>query len=203
MEIYAGFLEHTDHHVGLLVDALADLDILDDTLIYVIIGDNGASAEGSLQGTFNEMIDAHRLRRARDARVPHEQHRQVRRPGGVQPLRRGLGARDGHAVSVDEAGRVALGRHAQRHDRALAAAASKRRARSGRSSTTSSTSRRPILEAAHFPQPTIGQRRAAEADRRRQHGCTRSTTRRRPSVTRRSTSRCSAIAASITRAGPR
>jgi arylsulfatase A-like enzyme len=56
MEIYAGFLEHTDHHVGLLVDALRDLDILDDTLIYVIIGDNGASAEGSLQGTFNEMI---------------------------------------------------------------------------------------------------------------------------------------------------
>ena len=56
MEIYAGFLEHTDHHVGLLVDALADLDILNDTLIYVIIGDNGASAEGSLQGTFNEMV---------------------------------------------------------------------------------------------------------------------------------------------------
>ncbi len=56
MEIYAGFLEHTDHHVGLLLDALADLDVLDDTLVYVIIGDNGASAEGSLQGTFNEMI---------------------------------------------------------------------------------------------------------------------------------------------------
>jgi arylsulfatase A-like enzyme len=56
MEIYAGFLEHTDYHIGLLVDALADLDILNDTLIYVIIGDNGASAEGSLQGTFNEML---------------------------------------------------------------------------------------------------------------------------------------------------
>src|SRR5262245_4803185 len=56
MEVYAGYLEHTDHHVGLLIDSLADLDILDDTLIYVIIGDNGASAEGSLQGTFNEMI---------------------------------------------------------------------------------------------------------------------------------------------------
>src|SRR5215831_905849 len=56
MEIYAGYLEHTDHHIGLLVDALVDLDILNDTLIYVIIGDNGASAEGSLQGTFNEMI---------------------------------------------------------------------------------------------------------------------------------------------------
>jgi len=55
MEIYAGFLEHTDHHIGRLIDSLADLEILDDTLIYVIIGDNGASAEGSLQGCFNEM----------------------------------------------------------------------------------------------------------------------------------------------------
>jgi arylsulfatase len=56
MEIYAGFLEHTDHQVGRLLECLADLQILNDTLIYVIIGDNGASAEGSLQGTFNEMI---------------------------------------------------------------------------------------------------------------------------------------------------
>ncbi len=56
MEVYAGFLEHTDHHVGRLVDSLADLGILDDTLIYVIIGDNGASAEGSLRGTFNELM---------------------------------------------------------------------------------------------------------------------------------------------------
>ena len=41
-------------------------------------------------------------------------------PEGVQPLRGRLGARDGHALSVDEAGRVALGRHAQRDDRPLA-----------------------------------------------------------------------------------
>ena len=56
MEIYAGFLEHTDHHIGLLIDSLNDLEILDDTLIYYIIGDNGASAEGTINGTFNEMI---------------------------------------------------------------------------------------------------------------------------------------------------
>jgi arylsulfatase A-like enzyme len=56
MEVYAGFLEHTDHHIGRLVDALADLDVLDDTLIYYIVGDNGASAEGTPQGTFNETI---------------------------------------------------------------------------------------------------------------------------------------------------
>jgi arylsulfatase A-like enzyme len=56
MEVYAGFLEHTDHHIGRLVDALAELEILDDTLIYYIVGDNGASAEGTPQGTFNEAI---------------------------------------------------------------------------------------------------------------------------------------------------
>ena len=56
MEVYAGFMEHTDHHVGRLVDALAELEVLDDTLIYYIVGDNGASAEGTPQGTFNETI---------------------------------------------------------------------------------------------------------------------------------------------------
>jgi arylsulfatase A-like enzyme len=54
MEVYAGFLEHTDHHVGRLVEALDDLGVLDDTLVYYIVGDNGASAEGTLNGTFNE-----------------------------------------------------------------------------------------------------------------------------------------------------
>jgi arylsulfatase A-like enzyme len=56
MEVYAGFLEHTDHHIGRLIDTLKDLQILDDTLIYIIIGDNGASAEGTPNGTFNEML---------------------------------------------------------------------------------------------------------------------------------------------------
>jgi len=56
MENYAGFLKHADHHVGRLVDAIAELGILDDPLVFLIIGDNGASAEGTPQGTFNEMI---------------------------------------------------------------------------------------------------------------------------------------------------
>jgi arylsulfatase A-like enzyme len=56
MEVYAGFLEHTDHQIGRLIDALEDLGILEDTLVYLIIGDNGASAEGTINGTFNEMI---------------------------------------------------------------------------------------------------------------------------------------------------
>jgi arylsulfatase len=56
MEVFAGFLEHTDHHVGRLIDALDDLQILDDTLVIYIIGDNGASAEGQINGTFNELL---------------------------------------------------------------------------------------------------------------------------------------------------
>lgn len=55
MEVYAGFLEYTDHHVGRIVDSLEKLEILDDTLIYYIVGDNGASAEGGINGCFNEM----------------------------------------------------------------------------------------------------------------------------------------------------
>ena len=57
MEIYAGFLEFTDHHVGRLLDAVEDLGVLENTLVYYIIGDNGASAEGTLNGTYNEMIN--------------------------------------------------------------------------------------------------------------------------------------------------
>ncbi len=56
MEIYAGFMEHTDHHIGRLIDSVEAMGALDDTLIYLIIGDNGASAEGTPHGTFNEII---------------------------------------------------------------------------------------------------------------------------------------------------
>lgn len=56
MEVYAGFLEHTDHHIGRLVDALESLGALDNTLVFYIIGDNGASAEGHINGSFNEYL---------------------------------------------------------------------------------------------------------------------------------------------------
>ena len=56
MEIYAAFLEHADHHVGRLIDSLDDLGIKDDTLIYYIIGDNGASAEGTPIGCYSEWL---------------------------------------------------------------------------------------------------------------------------------------------------
>lgn len=55
MENYAGFMAHTDYEVGRLIDSLAEDGQLDNTLIFYIIGDNGASAEGGLEGTFNEL----------------------------------------------------------------------------------------------------------------------------------------------------
>jgi arylsulfatase A-like enzyme len=54
MEVYAAFGEYTDHEIGRLVDAVADIGQLDNTLIFYIVGDNGASAEGGMSGLFNE-----------------------------------------------------------------------------------------------------------------------------------------------------
>lgn len=55
MEVYAGYLEQTDHNIGRVVEAVKTLGELDNTLVIYIAGDNGASAEGSLQGLLNEM----------------------------------------------------------------------------------------------------------------------------------------------------
>jgi arylsulfatase len=61
MEVYAGYLEQTDYNVGRVLDAIAQLGQLDNTLVIYIVGDNGASAEGSLQGLLNEMVWANGL----------------------------------------------------------------------------------------------------------------------------------------------
>ncbi len=55
MEVYAGFGEYTDHEIGRLIQAMADMGELDNTLTFYIVGDNGASAEGGTNGLFNEM----------------------------------------------------------------------------------------------------------------------------------------------------
>lgn len=55
MEIFAGFGEYTDYEVGRLIQAIEDLGQLDNTLVFYVVGDNGASAEGSMNGLFNEM----------------------------------------------------------------------------------------------------------------------------------------------------
>ena len=56
METFAGFMEHTDNEIGRMVDAIEGLGALDNTLFIYVMGDNGSSAEGGLEGTFNELI---------------------------------------------------------------------------------------------------------------------------------------------------
>ncbi|MCI0365210.1 MAG: arylsulfatase [Phycisphaerales bacterium] len=56
METFAGFAEHTDYEVGRLVAQLKSIGELDNTLFFYIVGDNGSSAEGGPEGTYNEMM---------------------------------------------------------------------------------------------------------------------------------------------------
>lgn len=56
METFAGFAEHTDHEVGRLVAQLEAIGELENTLFFYIVGDNGSSAEGGPEGTYNEMM---------------------------------------------------------------------------------------------------------------------------------------------------
>jgi arylsulfatase A-like enzyme len=58
MEVYAGALSHADYNIGRLLDALEESGQRDNTLVIFIMGDNGASAEGTLQGTTNEVATA-------------------------------------------------------------------------------------------------------------------------------------------------
>jgi len=55
MENYSGFLNHTDEQVGRLIGAVERSGEMDNTLIIFLVGDNGASAEGGLEGTVSEI----------------------------------------------------------------------------------------------------------------------------------------------------
>ncbi len=53
MEVFAGFLAHTDAQVGRVIEAIDDIGAGDDTLIIYLTGDNGASAEGTIHGAWS------------------------------------------------------------------------------------------------------------------------------------------------------
>ena len=54
MEVFAGFGEYTDHEIGRVIEAIRNMGQLDNTLVFYIVGDNGASAEGGMNGLVNE-----------------------------------------------------------------------------------------------------------------------------------------------------
>ena len=119
MEVYAGFLEYADHHTGRVLDALEQLGVLEDTVVYYIIGDNGASAEGTMRGTLNEMALPEAPGLESDEYLV-ENLDKIGGPEGYNHYAIGWAHAMCTPVSVDQADRLALGRDAQRHDRALA-----------------------------------------------------------------------------------
>jgi arylsulfatase A-like enzyme len=71
METFAGFAEHTDHEVGRLVDALEEMGELNNTLFLYVVGDNGCSAEGGPEGSYNEMMALNGIAGKADQMMDH------------------------------------------------------------------------------------------------------------------------------------
>ena len=66
MEVYAGYLTYTDYQIGRLVNYLKENNLLDNTLLFVIIGDNGASKEGTLEGSIEPKTNSPRKKTQAD-----------------------------------------------------------------------------------------------------------------------------------------
>lgn len=71
METFAGFAEHTDAEVGRLVAQLEKIGELENTLLFYIVGDNGASAEGGPEGSYNEMMALNGIIGKAEQMLPH------------------------------------------------------------------------------------------------------------------------------------
>jgi arylsulfatase len=100
MEVYAGALSHADHNIGRLLDAVEQSGQMDNTLIIFMMGDNGASAEGSLQGTTNEVaVNANSVKE--DLPFLLSMIDELGGPRAYNHYPVGWGACDGHADAVD------------------------------------------------------------------------------------------------------
>jgi arylsulfatase A-like enzyme len=71
MEAFAGFAEHTDDEVGRLVQSLEEMGELDNTLFLYVVGDNGCSAEGGPEGSYNEMMALNGIPGTADQMMDH------------------------------------------------------------------------------------------------------------------------------------
>ena len=100
MEVFAGFLAHTDHQVGRLLEFLKDRGDLENTLI-MVISDNGASAEGGPTGTTNEAQFFNNAQEPLEESLARD--RRDRRPEALQPLPVGVDVGGQHPVPPLEA----------------------------------------------------------------------------------------------------
>ena len=151
-DVYGAYLAYTDHEIGRVIQAVEDLGKLDNTLIIYISGDNGASAEGMLNGTPNEFTTFNGV--AVPVKDQFLWYRVLGIGTDVPALCRGVGLGVRHAVQMGEAGGVAFRRHGPGHGHVLARPHHGRRAASAASSTTSSTSCRRSSKRPAFRSPT-------------------------------------------------
>ncbi|MGY6276062.1 arylsulfatase [Methylomonas sp. MgM2] len=73
-EVFAGFAEQTDHEIGRLVNAIEDLGDMNNTLFIYIAGDNGASAEGGMNGMYSEMTYFNGVQETVEDMLKHLEH---------------------------------------------------------------------------------------------------------------------------------
>ena len=166
MENYSGFLDHTDEQVGRLLSAIEKSGQLENTLIFYIVGDNGASGEGGLEGTVNEVASLNGIQLG--LKGLEDKFDEIGGPTTEPHVPVGLGLGRRHAIPVDQAGRIALRRHAQRPRHSLAEG----HRRQGRAALAvpSRHRHRPDDAGCGRHQGAAGrQRRDAEADRGREH----------------------------------
>jgi arylsulfatase A-like enzyme len=81
MEVFAGYSGNADWNVGRLLDAIEEMGDLDDTLVIYVWGDNGASMEGTITGSFNEMTFLNGV-----VLDPEQQTKLIDEYGGVEAL---------------------------------------------------------------------------------------------------------------------
>ena len=202
MEVYAGFLEYTDHHIGRLIDGLKKLNILDDTLVYYITGDNGASAEGTLNGAYNEMANFNGLAALETPEFLMARYEKLGGPESYNHYAVGWA----HAMNAPYQWTKQVASHwggtRNGTDRALAQRHQGQR-RNPLAVPPRHRRRADDPRGGGAARAGLGQRRTAAADRGRQHAVLVRRRQGRGSGMRRSISKCSAIAASTTRAGPR
>lgn len=166
-EVYAAFLEMTDHEVGRLLQAVKDTGQGDNTMVFYVAGDNGTSAEGGANGMFNEMTYFNGVMET----VP-DMLKSLDKWGGPETyphMAAGWAVASGHPLPVDQAGCFGPRRDQGRHGRLLA---QRDQEQGGASHPVSPRHRcRPNhLGGSRFAGAEDGQRRAAATDGRREHG---------------------------------
>src|SRR5262245_38188787 len=112
-EVYAAYLAYTDHEISRVIQAVEDMGKLDNTLIIYISGDNGASAEGTVTGTPNEVMAFNGVELTAE-----EQMKWYEVWGSDQTYPHfavGLGRRLRHSLPMDEANPRVFRRHAAGH----------------------------------------------------------------------------------------